>query len=107
MSGLELPSNKCELEYCKPKPFLNRFQMMQDIQLAILGGGAEVEFTTKGTLKHVKDEIPSYFRFVSGGNTVGCLLISLLLEVTDSYSHFLSWRERENGEPGAKPPENF
>ena len=47
------------------------------------------------------------FRFVTGGNTVGDLLISLLLKGNDSYCHFSSRQEKEKGEPGATPPENF
>ena len=64
---------------------------------------------TKGTLKHAEEEIAleHFFKFINGGNTVGGLLISLLLKATDSYCHFLSWLERENGEPGQSPQKVF
>ena len=42
---------------------------------------------TKGTLKLVKEEemaFKHFFKFVSGGNTVGDLLKSLLLKANDS-----------------------
>ena len=38
---------------------------------------------TKGTVKLVEEEV-AFFRLVGKGNTVGCLLISLLLKATDS-----------------------
>ena len=46
------------------------------------------------------------FGFVGEGNTVEGLPLSLLLKAADSYCHFLSKLERENGEPRAKLPEN-
>ena len=59
----------------------------------------------KGILKHAEEEIAleHFFKFINGGNTEGGLLISLLLKAMDSYCHFLSWLERENGEPGQSP----
>ena len=51
-----------------------------------------VELTTKSTLKLVEEEVAfeHFFGFVTGGNTAGDLVISLLLKANVSYCHFLS-----------------
>ena len=101
VSGLELPSKKCELECCKPKQLLNHFLYnTPGPQLVILDGRGRIhEKGLHQNLLKMKWHSNTVFRFVSGRNTVEGLLISLLLKANEQGSE-----EKAVG-LGAKPRE--
>ena len=101
MSSLQLPSKECKLKLYKPKLYLNHVSnYIRRTTCKFRRQGVEL------TLNLVEEEMAFeyFFRFVSGGNTVGGLLMSLLLKGNDSYCHFLSRQEKKNRELGVKPP---